>query len=195
MKRPNFTDISSGADFDNWYWGKDELAQLCEMLGLPISGTKAELRERIKYALDNLGEHKPKEPKKSKFDWANEELTIETVITDNVTFNDNFRIFMRSHIGDQFTCNYDFMNWVRDNEGKTLGDAIMKWHAIKAQKSDPHYQSSPNSLFRKYVKDFLADNKKSNKEEAQKYWRERIQHPAPEGKVEYSKEDLNLKVG
>ena len=52
MLRPPFKNIGSSAEFDQWYWSKEDLRQICEYLGLSDSGKKLELRERIIRCLD-----------------------------------------------------------------------------------------------------------------------------------------------
>ena len=120
--RPSFTDLASSDDFLSWYWLKAEMVQYCKEAGLPHSGSKFELRDRIAYALDHDGavlqQKKPKPT--STFDWAGAELTSNTIITDNVSFGPNFRNFMSDQVGTKFSCHADFMDWVKSNTGKTL---------------------------------------------------------------------------
>ncbi len=74
-QRPDFSEISSGAEFNRWYWLKSELVDLCKTTGLPYSGSKFELRDRIMYALDNDGKLLPRvaqQRPQSRFNWARE---------------------------------------------------------------------------------------------------------------------------
>lgn len=101
---------------NSWYWLKEELVAFCKHLGLPYTGGKFALRDRIIYALDHDGQLLPKKAaakKMSKFNWANASLTLDTVITDNVSVVPNFRNFMQSKIGNKFSCHSDFMDWVK----------------------------------------------------------------------------------
>ncbi|MGP1496376.1 MAG: SAP domain-containing protein [Treponema sp.] len=46
-KRPDFEDIKSFEEFNNYYWYREELSQICESMGLAYRGTKQELNSRF----------------------------------------------------------------------------------------------------------------------------------------------------
>ena len=197
MNRPKFENITSGADFNTWYWLKEELVEICKRSHLPSGGSKFELRDRIMYALDNNGKSKPGKKKIkpiSKFNWAKEKLTKETVITDNVSFGPNFRKFMKSQLGSTFSCHSDFMSWVKENIGKILGDAIIAWEALEKRKKDPGFRReiADHNMFNQYIRDFLDDNKGSTFQTAKKFWDIKKLQPAKNGRVVYEKSDLEL---
>ncbi|MEM7550995.1 MAG: DUF6434 domain-containing protein [Bacteroidota bacterium] len=197
MSRPNFEDIKTGKEFNRWYWLKEEMVEICKNSGLPISGRKFDLRDRIMYALDNKGEVKParkKTRKKSKFNWAREELTRETVITDNVSFGPNFRRFMQNQIGVKFSCHSDFMDWVKVNEGKTLDDAIQAWNDLESRKINPEFKReiADNNMYSQYIRDFTEDNPNCTFKEVRKYWLIKKELPTNNGFVRYERSDLKL---
>ncbi|MEM1319552.1 MAG: DUF6434 domain-containing protein [Bacteroidota bacterium] len=197
MTRPDFTDIKTGVEFNNWYWLKAEMVDICKAIQLPYSGSKFELRDRIIYALDNDGALKPVAKKKkahSKFNWARAELSRDTVITDNISFGPNFRRFMKAEIGDHFSCHGDFMAWAKSNAGKTLEDAILKWEELERRKENPNFRReiAAYNMFNQYVRDFLDDNKGYSFQEARKYWDVKKQLPTKGGFVKYEKSDLAL---
>lgn len=197
MERPTFENIKSGKEFNKWYWLKDEMADICKRSGLPTHGRKFDLRDRIMYALDNHGKVKP-EPKKakskSKFNWAKSKLTLETKITDNISFGPNFRRFMKGQIGNTFSCNSDFMDWVKSNEGKTLIDAIRKYHQFENRKNDPNFEReiAANNMFNQYTRDFMKDNPEESIKTVRKYWMLKKQLPTKDGFVRYEKSNLEL---
>jgi len=197
MKRPDFNTIKSGTEFNNWYWLKEEMVEICKRSKLPSNGRKFELRDRIMFALDNDGKIKPepkKKKKKSKFNWAKSELTIKTKITDNVSFGPNFRRFMKSEIGPKFSCNSDFMNWVKNNEGKTLGNAIHEYYQLEKRKENPDFKKeiADNNMFNQYTRDFMKDNPNEKIKNVRKYWLLKKQLPTKNGFVKYEKSDLEL---
>lgn len=196
MSRPQFADIKTGVEFNRWYWLKEEMVSICKQLGLPITGRKFDLRDRIMYALDNDGKLLPhkKEKSTSKFNWAKEELTPKTVLTDNVSFGQNFRKFMQKHIGNKFSFNIDFMAWAKTNPGKTLADCIEKWKQLERRKKDPNFQSkiADNNMFNQYTRDFLADNPHKTVKDARTYWLLKKQLPTKDGFIRYSRTDLKL---
>ncbi len=198
MERPKFENIKSGKDFNKWYWLKDEMVNFCKRSGLPTHGRKFDLRDRIMYALDHNGKVKPEYKKaksKSKFNWVKSELNLETKITDNISFGQNFRRFMKGQIGNTFSFNSDFMDWVKANEGKTLKDAIQKYIQLENRKIDPNFQRkiADNNMFNQYTRDFIKDNPKESIKTVRKYWILKKQLPTKDGFVRYEKSDLELR--
>ena len=197
MERPDFTEINSGEEFNRWYWLKTELIDLCKLMRLPHNGGKFELRDRIMYALDNNGAVLPiikKSKPQSKFNWSKEELSLTTIITDNVSFGPNFRKFMKSEIGNKFTCHSDFMDWVKANSGKTLKDAILKWETLEKRKNDPNFQRkiASHNMLSQYVRDFLKNNEEKNLKDALTVWKVKRKMPMKDGFVRYEANDLSL---
>ncbi|MEM9857682.1 MAG: DUF6434 domain-containing protein [Bacteroidota bacterium] len=197
MERPDFENITSSAEFNSWYWLKEEMVAICKQSGLPAHGRKFDLRDRIMFALDNKGRIKPEVKKKkptSKFNWAKAELTLDTVITDNVSFGPNFRRFMTGEIGDKFQCHSDFMDWVKSNTGKTLLDAVHQWNALEKRKEDPDFRRkiADNNMYSQYVRDFLDDNPGYTFKDVKKYWLLKRALPTKDGFIRYEKSDLTL---
>ncbi len=197
MERPDFKDIKTGEAFNRWYWLKKEMIQICKAAQLPTSGSKFELRDRIMYALDHQGKLNPeirKKRSKSKFDWAKSKLTPDTKITDNITFGQNLRQFMKSQIGDHFSFNTDFMAWAKTNVGKTLADAVVQWTLLEERKQDPHFRTdiAEHNMFNQYLRDFLDDNKGLNFATAKTCWLLKKQMPMKDGFVRYERSDLEL---
>lgn len=197
MKRPDFEHIKSGAEFNQWYWLKEEMVEICKQSDLPSNGRKFEIRDRIMFALDNNGKVKPETQKKkttSKFNWAKSKLTLETEITDNVSFGPNFRRFMKGQIGDMFSCNSDFMDWVKQNPGKTLENAIEKYYELEKRKENPDFKRkiAENNMFNQYTRDFLQDNPNESIKNVRKFWLLKKQLPMSNGFVKYERSDLKL---
>lgn len=197
MSRPKFEEIKTGNEFNQWYWLKEEMVDICKRSGLPTNGRKFDLRDRIMFALDNNGKIIPepkKQKKQSKFNWAKSELSLETIITDNVSFGPNFRRFMKNQIGNKFSCHSDFMDWVKSNVGKSLSDAVNKWNELEKRKDDPNFKRTiaDNNMFAQYTRDFLEENKKKTIQDAKKFWTLKKQLPTKNGFVRYESSDLKL---
>lgn len=197
MSRPAFDDLQTGAEFNRWYWLKTELVALCKAAGLPTTGRKFELRDRLMYALDHDGKLAPSAPKPrpvSTFNWSKAPLTPDTVLTDNVSFGPNFRRFMKEEIGARFSCHGDFMDWVRAHPGKTLREAVAAWHRLEERKRDPDFQRriAASNMYNQYTRDFLADQPGKTPADARRYWLLKKVLPTADGVVRYAPEDLEL---
>ncbi len=46
-KRPDFKDLKSFEEFNNYYWYREELSQICKSMGLDYRGAKQELNHII----------------------------------------------------------------------------------------------------------------------------------------------------
>lgn len=197
IKRPDFSELKSSEDFLKWYWLKSEMIELCGILGLPHNGQKFDLRDRIAYALDHGGALMPQDKKskaKSHFNWARAQLTLETKITDNISFGPNFRRFMKSEIGPSFQCHSDFMNWVKGHVGSTLAEAIEAWHQLEQRKDDPSFRReiAPYNMYNQYLRDFSDANPGLSLQEAKLCWAAKKQLPMKNQRVQYEDSDLNL---
>ena len=197
IARPDFEAIKSGEEFNSWYWLKEELVTFCKYLRLPHTGGKFALRDRIIYALDHNGQLLPQKSspkKKSKFNWANASLTLDTVITDNVSFGPNFRNFMQSQIGNKFSCHSDFMDWVKSNTGKTLQEAVLQWQALEDRKKDGEFRReiADHNMLAQYVRDFLEDNPGKTLKDALQCWKVKRRQPTQNGFVVYAAKDLDF---
>jgi hypothetical protein len=169
------------------------LIDFCRSNGINTAGGKQELTNRIITYLQTgkIPETIPKQKTKSKFDWNNAELTLDTEITDNYKNSENVRAFMIREIGSCFHFNTEFMKWMKQNIGKTMKDAITEWKGIYELKKDKNYQTNISSQFEynTYIRDFLGDNKDKTMKDAIRYWKlKRYQR----GDNVYSKNDLQL---
>lgn len=192
-QRPELSKISSSEEFRQWYWLKAELVEYCREHKIPYSAGKFELIDRIAHFMDTGEIPQPKRKKtRSKFDWSSETLTPKTIITDNYKNSQNMRGFMQEQIGTHFRFNNDFMNWMRNNVGLTLADAIEAWLAIDARKKDENVQIDipHHNQLNQYMRDFFDDNPDLSIKEARKCWEYRRSLPSPSGRHRYSKDDL-----
>ncbi|NQZ78295.1 MAG: SAP domain-containing protein, partial [Ekhidna sp.] len=188
--RPNFEDISSAEEFDNWYWMKEELVALCKDLEIPANGRKNVLRQRIMNHMSGVKEEVKSAKPSSKFNWAKEKLTPQTELTDSVTFGSNFRSFMKVNI-DGFVCSAEFMDWVKKNMGKTLEDVVNEYPNIQADiKRGRKMDKSDFNVMNAYIDEFLRDNPNLKRDHALACWNIKKYLPAKRGLVRYDSHDL-----
>lgn len=175
-KRPPLDKKISSKDFKEFYWMKAELQSFCKSESIPQTGSKIELAERIIQYLETGTNPEIKKTTKrslSKFDWQNEELSLKTVITDNYKNTENVREFFSKHLGSSFKFNVKFMQWMKSNLGKTLGDAINAWKEIKMQNklSTTKKDIAPQFEYNTYLRDFLLANPTMSRSIGIKLWK------------------------
>lgn len=195
MIRPKLDKTISINDFRNYYWLKVELIDFCRETGLKRAGGKIEIADRILKYLET-GEiitksEKERKQTKSNFDWNNETLDIDTLITDNYKNTENVRAFFEKAIGRHFKFNVEFMNWMKSSAGKTLGDSVKKWKKIIEKKKESTYKTeiAPQFEYNTYIRDFLADNPQLSTKDAIESWK--IKREKPE-KKKYNQSDLGF---
>ena len=195
MMKPKLDKAISTKDFKDHYWLKAELVDFCREIGIKSSGGKIEIAERLLNYLETgkiIKQTPEKHQKpKSNFDWNKEALDFNTAISDNYKNTENVRTFFKNSIGNNFKFNVEFMNWMKSNTGKTLGEAIEKWNEIVVKKKDKNYKTeiAPQFEYNTYIRDFLNDNPKLSTKDAIESWK--IKREKPEQK-KYDKKDLEF---
>ena len=194
MKRPNALEIQSSDELRKWYWLKTELVMLSKCRGISSAGSKADLMDRLANELDGKKEANMILGKAtSKFNWATEELTCNTIITDSYKNGQNTRKFFKIHCGEKFSFSISFMTWMKKNTGKTLQDAVEEWERLQQVQNQESYQSRipESNQYNQYLRDFFANNPEKTIQEARYYWN--LKRQLPLGKHKYEKSDLMLK--
>ena len=198
QERPNITSVTNGAELRRWYWTKEELLGECRRLGLRCSGGKFRLLDRISHFHDT-GELVFPDDKKptftSKFDWHSAPLSRDTIITDSYKNSQNVRRFFKAHVGDHFKFNIAIMAWMKENVGKTLGDAVEAIKSLEAEAKQPGFQSkiADHNQFNQYTRDFLADNPHMGIRDVRHFWALKRALPSDNGRHRYDPSDLSLK--
>ena len=163
-------------DFTNFYWLKKELTDFCKKEKLSTQGGKFEITQRIEHYLktgERLSPTRPSKKATSSFDWKNATLHLQTIITDNYKNSENVRTFFQKEIGKSFKFNVKFMNWMKANTGKTLGDAIDAWKEIsnKEKTNTQPKEIAPQFKYNTYLRDALADNPEMKRKDAITLWK------------------------
>jgi hypothetical protein len=176
--RPLLNPEISINDFKIHYWLKEELQGFCRNNGIRASGSKLEISERIEFFLSTGQKKTPKKrnPKKSDPTITNTEvLSIKTVICEGYTNNEKNREFFKSIIGPQFHFTTRFMNFCKNNVGKTYQDAVDEWYREQREKKQGKYKTviGPQFEYNRFVREFYAkpDNKGKRLQDAIEAWR------------------------
>jgi hypothetical protein len=196
MTRPDIDKIETGDELKRWYWLKQELVDFCKRTQLNYVGAKFDILERIANKLDNVNKINSKpiisKQQSSKFDWHSENLTLDTVLTDSYKNTQNVRRFFLQHCGDKFHFSIPFMDFMKNNCGKTLQDAINEWQRLNKQSKDKKFKSEipTGNQYNKYIRDFFADNPNLTIDQARHFWK--LKRSLPLGRHVYEKTDLKL---
>ena len=144
------------AAFRSFYYLKQELADFCKENGLPASGSKSELTDRIAYFLDTENVLKSSAARKTAVSIGTR--TEDTVIEPNIVCSEKHRAFFSEKIGKSFSFNVPFQKWLKANAGKTYGDAIQAYYRILEEKKQTKTEIGGQFEYNTYIRDFFADN-------------------------------------
>lgn len=175
--RPPLTKSISLEDFQNYYWLKAELQTFCREHGLPASGSKTEITERISHYLTTGKVLKNSSVQKvSKAPLSYKDLSLQTIITKNHRCSEGVRAFFKEKIGTNFRFTVALQKFFKENVGKTYEDAITFWYEENERKKDPTYKTTISAQFEynRFTRDFFEDpnNKGKAKVDAIAAWNE-----------------------
>ena len=183
--RPALDKNLDGKTFRDYYYLKEELVDFCRENGIPVSGGKLEITDRIAYFLDT-GKilSAPVERKKATvLSIINEDTKIEA----NFVCSERHRAFFKEHIGSNFSFNVAFQKWLKNNPGKTYKEAIAAYYQIIEDKKKGKTKIDKQFEYNTYIRDFFAENKGKSLEEAIKCWKYKKQL---QGHNRYERTDL-----
>ena len=135
-KRPEFQEIKSFEEFCKYYWYREELSQICKVLGLEYRGTKQELNYTIEeYFKGNVIKKTVIKKEKKK----EENITLDTPLLEcGFSFNAKFREYFSSLTGiSPFKFNADMAtSWRKVKKDKDLNFTIKDMLNVYYGKSD-----------------------------------------------------------
>jgi hypothetical protein len=184
-ERPILDKKLDGKTFLSYYYLKDELVDFCRKNGLPVSGGKIEISNRIACYLDT-GEIIPPNTiakTKAKIGDIIEDMRIEP----NFVCSEEHRAFFIVEIGKSFSFNVDFQKWLKSNTGKTYRQAIEAYYQILEDKKRSKTTIDKQFEYNTYIRDFFTDNEGKSLEEAIKCWKYK---KSLQGHTRYEKTDL-----
>lgn len=177
--RTPLTDAISLYDFKSFYWLKEELIVFCRANTIKTSGSKIELAQRIDHFLTTGTVNMQDEKKPSRFRKqsklnTHEPLSVHTIITEDYTSSQANRAFFTSSIGPRFHFTTRFMQFCKDNVGKTYQDAIDEWYSEEREKKNPTYKTtiSPQFEYNQHIRDFMQANPDKTLKDAIDAWNE-----------------------
>lgn len=173
--RPNLTKDIGIEAFDEYYWLKEELLTFCRENGISAAGSKVELANRIKFYLRTGEIQKPIRKPSGNRNKKVENVSLETVITENHRCSQEVRAFFKTVLPNFHFSTY-IQNYFKTNIGKTYRDVVDAWNEEEERKKDPSYKRSigPQFEYNQFFRDFFADPKNQDKgrKEAIQAWNE-----------------------
>lgn len=167
--RPILDKNLSSAVFREYYYLKEELVDFLRENGLPTSGGKVELADRIAYFLDT-GKVKPVELQRVKATNIND-ISVDTIIENNFVCSEKHRAFFKANIGESFSFNVAFQKWLKANAGMTYRDAIIAYYQILEEKKMGKTTIDSQFEYNTYIRDFFEDNQGKSLSDAIKCWK------------------------
>lgn len=185
MERPILNKDLDSAAFRNFYYLKEELIAFCRANGLPTSGGKIEITDRIAFYLDKgIILSKTTSQKKA---LPVDNINLDTIIEENFVCSEKIRAFFKEHIGKNFSFNVAFQNWLKTNSGKTYKEAISAYLQILEDKKKGKMTIAKQFEYNTYIRAFFEHNQGKSLEEAIQCWKYKKQLP---GHNAYEDHDL-----
>lgn len=185
MERPVLDKKLDSKTFRAFYYLKEELVDFCRKNGLPASGGKIELTDRIALFLDT-GEVLAAATGRKRAAVVpdlHEDATIEA----DFVCSEQHRAFFKAHIGSSFSFNVAFQKWLKSNAGKTYGEAITAYYQILEEKKTCKPKIERQFEYNTYIRAFFADNSGKSLEDAIRCWKYK---KALQGHNRYERADL-----
>lgn len=168
-ERPDLNKELDAKTFKSYYYLKEELVSFCRENNLPVSGGKIELTERIACFLDTGKVVKTSSKRKTTINIGT--ITENTKIEPNIVCSEKHRAFFVEQIGKGFSFNVVFQKWLKNNTGKTYGEAVNAYYQILEKKKKGKATIDKQFEYNTYIRDFFEDNQGKSLEEAIICWK------------------------
>lgn len=179
MKGPILDKQLNEKTFRSFYYLKEELVDFCRTNGLPASGGKIEITDRIAYFLCT-GNILPT--------FTKSEVRPDVgVITEDAPIEPDFVCSEKIGIGKRFSFNVAFQKCLKSNTGKTYGAALEAYDRILEEKKKGNTKIDKQFEYNTYIRDFFVDNEGRSLEEAIQCWKYK---KGLQGHHRYEKSDL-----
>lgn len=183
-------ELRTGLDtktFREFYYLKEELENFCRKNNLQTTGGKLELTERIACFLET-GKKLQSKQLAHKANRVNV-ITLDSIIEKNIVCSEKHRSFYKEQIGKSFSFNVEFQKWLKNNAGKTYRDSIDVYYRICENKKNNPSKIDKQFEYNTYIRDFFADNKDKNLQQAIECWRYK---KSQRGTNKYERGDLKI---
>ncbi|MEM0962297.1 MAG: DUF6434 domain-containing protein [Bacteroidota bacterium] len=153
-------------DFRAWYWLKEELVSFCQQNGLPTSGPKLDIADRVETFLKDGTVLKP-ERRTARVGTMPTTFTRDTVIEDGWRCTRPLREWFESEVGRSFRFTGPVRDILHNGVGHTLGEAADVWRATHKQKSE---HIAPQLEYNRHMRAYFEKHPGATHEEAIASW-------------------------
>lgn len=155
--RPDFENITSFEEFNKYYWYREELSQICRLIGVEHRGTKQELNNIIEqYFKGNIIEKSSEQIERKQ----SNTITIDTPLLNcGFSFNNKFREYFSTLTGIspfKFTANMATA-WRTVKSKKDTEFTIRDMLKIYYGESDYSKYDNSSCQWNQFYKDFCSD--------------------------------------
>lgn len=168
-ERPDLSAKLDAATFRSYYYLKEELVSFCRENGLPASGGKEEITERIACYLDTGRINPVKKVSKSRKEVG--VITEQTIIEPDFVCSEKHRAFFKEKIGNSFSFPVAFQKWLKTNSGKTYAQAIEAYYQILEEKKKGKTVIDRQFEYNTYIRDFFEANPGKTLQQAIACWK------------------------
>ena len=169
-ERPQITRSITLTDLTTWYWLKTDLVLICRSFGLSTAGTKIELEDRLRGQLS--GQPVNAIARRREIGEMPGIFTPETVIGVGWRCNPALGAYFRKVIGTGFRFNAVMRNFIHNEAGRTLADAVTCFRASTTPGT--HKNLIPRQLeYNQHFRDFFAAHPGATREQAIAAWWDR----------------------
>jgi hypothetical protein len=171
MPRPSPSASLSEAEFLRWYWLRTELTSFCRLLGIPSSGRKQEVADRI---AARLGHRTPPPqiatPPRTP---PPPNLTPETQVSPGWRLTPHLRQFFVQHCGRSFRFNQSLRDFFRAGSG-TLADALA---AYRQSRTNPPDEIPEVFAFNRFARSFRLAHPQASHTDITRAWHDARSQP------------------
>ncbi|MEM1054057.1 MAG: DUF6434 domain-containing protein [Bacteroidota bacterium] len=166
MDRPPLTASLSPAEFRAYYWLKEELVAFCRENGLPTSGPKLDIADRIAAFLMDGTILRPA-PLPIRKGAMPTTFSRETVIGDGWRCTRSLREWFESEVGRGFRFTGPVREILHNGQGRTLGEAADLWRETHTQKSE---RIAPQLEYNRHMRTYFENHPGATREDALAAW-------------------------
>jgi hypothetical protein len=164
--RPELSHTLSADTFRRWYWLKSELLAFCRQQGLPASGGKEALAQRIASHLEAVPVHGPAVVGVKRAVMP-DHFFATTIIGSGWRYTQALRSYFESVHGPSFRFNEALRMFIAQGEGRTLAEASDHYRNSLLQVKRP----IPRQFeYNRHMRAFYEANPGASREQALESW-------------------------